>query len=96
MREGHGGLGIFDGVGLASADEIVLPLTGDRGAVPGDADSQTAIACSDRQNDEKRLTTTVRSPRPGPGTRTATQITFLCTSIPATRGWTTSIRTSCP
>ena len=27
MREGHGGLGIFDGVGLANADEIVLPLT---------------------------------------------------------------------
>ncbi|MGC1283250.1 MAG: DUF4238 domain-containing protein [Streptosporangiaceae bacterium] len=27
MREGHGGLGIFDGVGLANADEIALPLT---------------------------------------------------------------------
>jgi hypothetical protein len=27
MREGHAGLGIFDGVGLANADGIVLPLT---------------------------------------------------------------------
>lgn len=27
MREGRGGLGIFDGVGLANADEIVLPLS---------------------------------------------------------------------
>jgi hypothetical protein len=26
-REGHAGLGIFDGVGLANADEIVMPLT---------------------------------------------------------------------
>jgi Protein of unknown function (DUF4238) len=27
MREGRGGLGIFDGVGLVNADEIMLPLT---------------------------------------------------------------------
>jgi hypothetical protein len=35
MREGHGGLGIFDGVGLANADEIVLPLTPHHVAVLG-------------------------------------------------------------
>jgi hypothetical protein len=35
MREGHGGLGIFDGVGLANADEIVLPLTPRHVAVLG-------------------------------------------------------------
>lgn len=35
MREGHGGLGIFDGVGLANADEIVLPLTPHHIAVLG-------------------------------------------------------------
>jgi len=27
LRDGHGGLGIFDGVGVGNADEIVLPLT---------------------------------------------------------------------
>lgn len=27
MREGHGGLGFFDGVGIGNADEIVMPLT---------------------------------------------------------------------
>ncbi len=35
MREGHGGLGIFDGVGVANADEIVLPLTPHHLAVLG-------------------------------------------------------------
>jgi hypothetical protein len=35
MREGYGGLGIFDGVGLANADEIVLPLTPHHVAVLG-------------------------------------------------------------
>ena len=35
MREGHGGLGIFDGVGLGNADEIVLPLTPHHVAVLG-------------------------------------------------------------
>lgn len=35
MREGHGGLGIFDGVGLANADEVVLPLTPHHVAVLG-------------------------------------------------------------
>jgi len=35
MRDGHGGLGIFDGVGLANADEIVLPLTTHHVAVLG-------------------------------------------------------------
>ena len=38
MREGHGGLGIFDGVGLANADEIVLPLTPHHTAVLGRSD----------------------------------------------------------
>jgi hypothetical protein len=35
MREGRGGLGIFDGVGVANADEIVLPLTPHHVAVLG-------------------------------------------------------------
>lgn len=35
MREGHGGLGIFDGVGIGNADEIVLPLTPHHVAVLG-------------------------------------------------------------
>ena len=35
MREGRGGLAIFDGVGLATADEIVLPLTPHHVAVLG-------------------------------------------------------------
>jgi len=48
----------------------------------------------DRQNVLKLLTVTLRSPGPGPGSRTATQMIFLCTSIPATRGWTISIATS--
>ena len=50
--------------------------------------------CSDRQNVLKLLTITFRSPGTAPGNRTATQMTFLCTSIPATRGWTISIATS--
>jgi Protein of unknown function (DUF4238) len=35
MRQGRGGLGIFDGVGVANADEIVLPLTPHHIAVLG-------------------------------------------------------------
>jgi hypothetical protein len=35
IREGRGGLGIFDGVGVANADEIVLPLTSHHVAVLG-------------------------------------------------------------
>jgi hypothetical protein len=35
LREGRGGLGIFDGVGVANADEIVLPLTPNHVAVLG-------------------------------------------------------------
>ncbi len=35
MREGRGGLGIFDGVGVANADEIVMPLTPHHVAVLG-------------------------------------------------------------
>ena len=38
MREGHGGLGFFDGVGLANADEIALPLTPHHIAVLGQGD----------------------------------------------------------
>jgi hypothetical protein len=53
--------------------------------------SQPAICRSDRQNALNLRTVTVRSPGRSPGSRTATQITFLCTSIPATRGWTTSM-----
>lgn len=34
-RDGHGGLGIFDGVGVGNADEIVLPLTPHHVAVLG-------------------------------------------------------------
>lgn len=41
MREGHGGLGIFDGVGLANADEIVLPLTPHHVAVLGQGNETT-------------------------------------------------------
>ncbi len=40
-------------------------------------DSQAAILASDRQNVLKLLVTTMRSPGPAPGTRTATQTTFL-------------------
>jgi len=58
--------------------------------------SQAAICRSGRQNVEKRLTTSVRSPDRSPGSRTATQMIFLCTSIPATRGWTISIAASLP
>ena len=54
-------------------------------------DNQAAIFCSDRQNVLKLLVTTVRSPGAAPGSRTATQTTFLCTPVPATRGWTISI-----
>ena len=57
--------------------------------------SQAAICCSDRQNVLTLFTVTVRWPGAWPGNRTATQMTFLCTSIPATRGWTISIATSC-
>jgi hypothetical protein len=57
--------------------------------------SQPAIFSSDRQNVLKLLTVTFLSPGSAPGSRTATQITFLCTSIPATRGWTISTATSC-
>jgi hypothetical protein len=35
MREGHGGLGFFDGVGVGNADEIVMPLTPRHVAVLG-------------------------------------------------------------
>jgi hypothetical protein len=38
LRDGHGGLGIFDGVGLANADEIVMPLTPHHVAVLGQGD----------------------------------------------------------
>lgn len=38
MRDGHGGLGIFDGVGLGTADEIVLPVTPHHVAVLGQGD----------------------------------------------------------
>jgi len=58
--------------------------------------SQAAIFCSGRQNVLNLLMTTVRSPGAPPGSRTATQTTFLCTSIPATRGWTISTATSLP
>ena len=57
--------------------------------------SQAAIFCSGRQNVLNLLVTTFRSPGPSPGSRTATQTTFLCTSIPATRGWTISTAASC-
>jgi Protein of unknown function (DUF4238) len=52
MREGHGGLGIFDGVGLANADEIVLPLTPQHVAVLGQgSQSRKATAAEvDRYN----------------------------------------------
>jgi hypothetical protein len=46
MREGHGGLGIFDGVGLAEADEIVLPLTPHHVAVLGQG-NQSGEATAD-------------------------------------------------
>src|SRR5580700_924119 len=46
MREGHGGLGIFDGVGLANADEIVLPLTPRHAAVLGQG-TQSGQATAD-------------------------------------------------
>jgi hypothetical protein len=45
MRNGYGGLGIFDGVGLANADEIVLPLTPHHVAVLGQG-SQDRVATS--------------------------------------------------
>jgi len=48
--------------------------------------SQPAIFCSCRQNVRKLLVITLRSPGLSPGSRTATQMIFLCTSIPATRG----------
>lgn len=35
MRNGHGGLGFFDGVGVGNADEIVMPLTPHHAAVLG-------------------------------------------------------------
>jgi len=35
MRNGHGGLGYFDGVGVGNADEIVMPLTPHHVAVLG-------------------------------------------------------------
>ena len=35
MRDGHGGLGFFDGVGVGNADEIVMPLTPRHAAVLG-------------------------------------------------------------
>jgi len=54
-------------------------------------DSQAAIWRSDRQKAWNLLAVTVRSPGRSPGSRTATQTIFLCTSIPATRGWMTSI-----
>ena len=46
MREGHGGLGIFNGVGLANADEIVLPLTPRHVAVLGQG-TQSGQATAD-------------------------------------------------
>jgi len=71
------------------AGSIAAPVT-------PDSASQAAIFCSDRQNVLKLLTITLRSPGAAPGSRTATQIPFLCTSIPATRGWTISIPASLP
>ena len=56
--------------------------------------SQAAIFCSGRQNVLNLLVITFRSPGASPGSRTATQATFLCTSIPATRGWTISTAAS--
>jgi hypothetical protein len=53
--------------------------------------SQAAIWRSGRQNVLNLFAATVRSPGRSPGSRTATQTIFLCTSIPATRGWMTSI-----
>jgi hypothetical protein len=52
MREGHGGLGIFDGVGVANADEIVLPLTPHHLTVLGQgsraADAAATSGCASR------------------------------------------------
>jgi hypothetical protein len=62
---------------------------------PGSA-SQAAIFCSGRQNVLNLLMITFRSPAASPGSRTATQATFLCTSSPPTRGWTISTATSQP
>ncbi len=53
--------------------------------------SQAAIVRSDRQKVLNLFAVTARSPGRSPGSRTATQTIFLCTSIPATRGWMTSI-----
>lgn len=52
MREGRGGLGIFDGVGLANADEIVLPLTPHHIAVLGQGDQSREASAQevDRYN----------------------------------------------
>jgi hypothetical protein len=58
--------------------------------------SQAAIVRSDRQNVLNLFAVTVRSPGRSPGSRTATQMIFLCTSIPATRGWMTSIASLLP
>ena len=44
----------------------------------------------------KLLTVTFSSPSAVPASRTATQTIFLCTSSPATRGWTTSIASLLP
>jgi len=55
-------------------------------SVTPSSDSQAAIVRSDRQNVLNLRTVTVRSPGRSPGIRTATQMTFLCTSAPATRG----------
>jgi len=60
-------------------------------SVTPSSDSQAAIVRSDRQNVLNLRTVTVRSPGRSPGSRTATQTIFLCTSIPATREWMTSI-----
>ena len=49
-------------------------------SVTPSSDSQPAIVRSDRQNVLNLRTVTVRSPGRSPGSRTATQTTFLCTS----------------
>lgn len=50
MREGRGGLGFFDGVGVGNADEIVMPLTPHRVAVLGRESRDAAPSEADRYN----------------------------------------------
>jgi hypothetical protein len=65
-------------------------------SVTPSSDSQAAIWRSGRQNVLNLRTVTARSPGRSPGIRTATQTTFLCTSAPATRGWTISMASLLP